>query len=471
MAFEIQQQADIYDTIFMIYKCVGQYDFNIPYDFIEHIRTNPNCYGLYQLLEIFLSVRTGCVPNSPILISPSSHDIIHEFAAVYNIRMSSIFNKKNTEKLTALFDKVNIYLTDMNIHTSRANVLKLLHDKISEKLDIDPIYNILLNNICNKIIIDVEAQRYSREELNIKIDEISKIDPSIPVNYINFAFTKNKLISEDADIPSITGCLDILFPHENVHPILKKYKDLMSLLLESRILSRMRIAKKYEYASYKIIHIPYNDYSDLYNHTLRTMSLCFECDIIQNQTMYIEYIDSLIQNKSTMINTCLLADYMALLYKINKHKEVYNIYIMYKESILYGINRAPILNEIMMYIMYYTVASSIYIHKPSFERDFVNILNRHADNINNPKHILICQKIRGIAQSVIDREDYIYRIGYEIIGNPKIDETCIICYESIDEDNYQVVRCVNCSRELGHIGCVAAWLVSNISCPICRNID
>ena len=225
MESKISYQSDMYENIFMIYKRINRYDFNISYDFIEHIRTNPEYDGLYQLLEIFISERIGCAPNNPILLS-SPYDIIHDFAAVYNIKIVSIFDiKKNTEQLTAIFYKVHVDLAKSTICGSHANILKLLHDKISEQLGIAPIYNILLNDTYNKILIDIESQRYSREELDIKIDETAKLDADLPINYINFAYEKYKLLAEGADIQAITGCIDMLFTQENIHPILKKYTE------------------------------------------------------------------------------------------------------------------------------------------------------------------------------------------------------------------------------------------------------
>ena len=467
MASTEMKHIEMNMLIYSLYKDVTRYNLNIPYDLIEHIRTDSQYAGMYQLLEMMLSARIGCIPNNNIEIS-SPHKIIEKFAEVYNIKISPFTIETNSQKLLIIYERLNIELMDKMLEPSYAIILMLIHDKVSTKLDMPLKYNILNDDNYNKIIINIELRKYSQEDLDNIIQEFEKNDQQFPSNYIKFMTKKNKLIQEGSDIPEVIACIDMLFPQSNIHPLLKKYKDLMTMFTETKLLSRMRLAKKYEYIHYKIINIPYEDYSILYNHVLTTMRVCFESDINGNHSKYIEYIDELMRIKSAMVNTCTLSDHMSLLFKIGRHKDIYQLYIDHRRSILYGINGAQYMHDNILNIIYCVIASASICNKNSVSGDFSDVLAKHFGNIAEPRNLFTYQKIQHLISWDITRNDYITKSGYDLPNISTVGETCLICLEVIDDINCNIVKCNNCRRELGHIGCVVSWLAKNNSCPMCR---
>lgn len=59
--------------------------------------------------------------------------------------------------------------------------------------------------------------------------------------------------------------------------------------------------------------------------------------------------------------------------------------------------------------------------------------------------------------------------GFDIDDRSKVNETCLICLEIIDDANIETVKCRCCKKELGHINCICKWIRVNQTCPNCRS--
>jgi hypothetical protein len=80
----------------------------------------------------------------------------------------------------------------------------------------------------------------------------------------------------------------------------------------------------------------------------------------------------------------------------------------------------------------------------------------------------IHEKINIIINMIKRRDSVITILGFDVVDKSKVDETCLICLEEIDDSNIETVKCICCKKELGHIMCVCKWIKTKQTCPNCR---
>ena len=79
------------------------------------------------------------------------------------------------------------------------------------------------------------------------------------------------------------------------------------------------------------------------------------------------------------------------------------------------------------------------------------------------------EKINSIINKIERRNNAITILGFDIVDRSKLDETCLICLEEIDDTNTETILCICCKKEIGHINCVCDWIKSKQTCPNCRS--
>ncbi len=460
---------DIDENIILLHIRICRYNFDIPYSYIEHIRTYPQYSGLYQLMEMILASRIGCAPDKPIIME-SDNLILQLFARFYNMT-SSIFMSEERAAITHdLLNIVNDELDRQDNEPNRELVLMLLHDKLFGSLFFKPIYNIIHDVACHDIDQEIDIKNNSKEELESKLQDAKAKNQHFPKDYINFMDEKNRLIKNDASIPEIMASTNILFP-QNIHPLLKKYKNIMEMFIEAKRVSQMRIAKKFEYAHYVFISAPAEDYQKLHQHILTSARLCFEADTTDCQDKYIEYLSELITAGSDLINISTISEYFTLLYNAKRYKDIYSAFIINHKSIICEMDRSFIQGDSALSIMYLTLMAALLTNKTRVLMGcFTVIIDKYKNAITNPKCINLYSKILYLMDKVAARETFIKRIGYNIQETSTIGEPCVVCYEEVEATDYQMVVCPSCHHEIGHIGCVERWLAQKASCPRCRYV-
>lgn len=435
---------DIYSMIYALYKDICRYDFNnIPYDLIEELRTVERYTGLYQLFELMLVSRIGYMPDKPIVVE-TPFKIIEMFAAVYNIRISIFEIESSMIKLSEIYEEINDMLMIENQAPIVNEVLKLLHDMISLNLDIPIKYH---------VISGLEQST----------------DGCLNMTYNKFIEKLEKL-TKTGNISEIGECTNILFPSKNIHPVLKKCKDLMTFLLESESLDNMRDAKKYEHSTYKFISITYTNYLNIYTHVINTNKLLFIGAANKNYSAYIQYISELIKLKNNTIDAANLSNYISLLYAADQRIEICDLFITYNHIILYLIRRGRMRPDIVILnIVHKILAAIIYTNRNIKFNNISKAIKYYTVDRSKLNISSAYEKIQTLLKFIADRNHFIEDLGYKITRKSKIGEPCVICLIDINADNLIMVKCNKCNRELGHVGCIAKWLATNESCPMCRS--
>jgi hypothetical protein len=272
------------------------------------------------------------------------------------------------------------------------------------------------------------------------------------------------MTNDKQDIKCIAKCSDILFPNKQM----QMYSDILYFKNICYELERMRLEKKYEYAEYPIDKPPYEDFSDMFDHNIKIVRLTFETDIKKDNSNYINYLKNLLENNSKFIDG-IFSDYIVMLFNNRNHLEVYNIFRKYKKYILYKI-KTPANTMVKLNLIFVIIVSCFNINQNASIKEFNEIIAniRPEDYVDTGLIKRTHEEINSIINMIKRRDSAITFLGFDVIDKSKVDETCLICLEEIDDSNIETVKCICCKKELGHIMCVCKWIKTKQTCPNCR---
>lgn len=462
------QELEVNKLVQSLYRDVGGFQLHmISNEMIESFKTEPKYKGLYELLEIFLKERTRSISNTPIQVE-TPYKIIQKFVEVANIKINLFNAEESTEKLLFIQKQLDSELEEKLEPTYSEN-LEILHNRVCEKLNIPKKYPTKVENEYNLILKRLEQARNDREKFTKECDAIKKEYPTFSPNYFKFiAMRKGVVINPQTISSLITDGMNLLFPAENIHPLFKKYKDLMTLIAETEILAKLRLNKKYEYSEYKLTEIPYEDYSAIYNHAVEITRLSFASAISRESQPYLDYICDLIKSESILVNISVFSDYISVLYRNGLYKEIYKFFCLYKKQIFYGLHRHKTADETIFHLIMCILTVCLKLSKVVCIEDFLELNIKYSKNATTISARRQVHKIRIRINYIRRINKYLQDIGFELPETSSTDDTCAICMQEIDEPNYQVVKCRQCKREIGHIHCMINWAIASNSCPLCR---
>lgn len=425
-----KQELEINKLIQELYTNVGEFQFNlIPYEMIEAFQSNQKYAGLYQLLEFLLRERVGCTPNSvPEVVT--SYNIIKKFVEVCNLKINTFNMKECFEKLTVIHSNLDKELAEEKLESNYRQNLELLHNKVSTKLDIKLKYSENIQNSNIALIKRLEEVKTDKELFDKEFQKIEKENPRFPVNYFRFLAIRNRILNSD-NIQNFIGLNEAiikLFPKEEViHPLLKKYRDLMILMYENQALIKLRLNKKYEYAKYEFIHIPYSDYSELYNHTVSANRLSFLADMIGEIDQFLEYISNMIKSKSILVNMYTLSNYIVLLSRKKSHLKVYKVFQDHKRAILYDLKKNGVINENIFSVISSILTAFININHVIKVKFFSHLRKKFLLTANTKGTLLMCKKLKTLIKYIKARNAYLTLIGHKPIQLATDKESRVVC--------------------------------------------
>ena len=197
--------------------------------------------------------------------------------------------------------------------------------------------------------------------------------------------------------------------------------------------------------------------------------LTFETDIKKDNSNYISYLKNLLENNNKFINS-IFADYIVMVFNNHNYIEIYNIFKKYKKYIMNKI-RITTNTMIKLNLILIIIVSCFDTNQNASIKEFNEIIAniKPEDYVDTGIIKDIHEKINLIIDKIKKRDLIITLLGFDIVDISKVDETCLICLEEIDDSNIETVKCICCKKELGHIKCVFTWIVSNQTCPNCRS--
>jgi hypothetical protein len=275
-----------------------------------------------------------------------------------------------------------------------------------------------------------------------------------------------QMVNDRQDIKCIAKCYDILFPNKQM----QMYSDISCFQQLCINLQRMRLNKKYEYADYPIDILPYDDFTNMFDHSIRVVRLTFEVDIKRDNSNYINYLKNLLENNEKFMSASIFSDYIGMLYNNRNYTQVYDIFRKYKEYIIHKIQIAQ--NVIVKLNFILSIIVSCYnVNKNISMKCFNEIIEniKPEDYIDTGIIKKTYTQINIIIDRIKRRNSIIKKLGFDIVDRSKVGETCLICLDEIDDANTETVKCIFCKRELGHINCVCKWIGTNQTCPHCRS--
>jgi hypothetical protein len=446
------------------------YDFDFTNDFLEMIKTNPEYEGLHEILHLKMCKKFKIKPN------------VYKDIKVNNSypMVQRIIGADATRKTMFEFDP-NYSSHKENIE----NLYKEIDEMIEEKKDIsDPHTNILIlmahiaeRNLLephkyvklDQKYIDFDAlQKYvstKNIELIKKEAEIfEKKYPNVATRWIEFHVTQLQMIKNKEDIKNIVSCINILFPNKQMN----MYNDIMYFKGICQMLTNIQIRDQ-KYVDYPIEKPPYDEYSNMFDHNIKIVRLYYDTMIKKHYLNYISYIEQLLDSQSKFLNYGILSDYVGMLHNNQKFAEVCNIYNKHKGYIMHTIQKSKSILaklNLIQVIIYSCFRTNNNISKREISEILADI---NIENYTDYKEV--CnryQHIKKIIDEIQKRDKTIIDQKYNIVIRSKVDETCIICLENIDDANIETVKCPCCNKELGHICCVYKWIETSKTCPNCR---
>jgi hypothetical protein len=465
----------------------NNYDFTD--EFIEKIKTIPEYDGLYNILDLsickkfnfqrnlhptLLGVKTDecCSPflqkeikaSNPyplvqLLINYyNSHESIFQFEEDYNYAK---------QILAIIYEELDkIFKRNKDDSDPNTNILILVSYVLTYK--IEEIHEYLDHPIVQKCVSFCDMNKVFRTKnidlIKKQTDIFEKKYPNIATQWIEYNVTKLQMANDKQDIKCIAKCSDILFPNKKM----QMYSDILYFTDLCSELQRLRIEKKYEYAEYPVNKPPYEDFTDMYDAGIQIVRLTFETDIKKDNSNYISYLKKLLENSSKFINS-VFSDYIIMVFNTRNYLEVYNIFRKFKKYILHKI-RITAHTLVKLNLIFVIIVSCNNVNRNASIKEFNDIMAniKPKDYVDTGLIKNMHDKINIIINRTKKRDSEITLLGFNIVDKSKVDETCLICIEEIDDSNMETVECICCKKELGHIGCVCIWIKTNQTCPNCR---
>ena len=474
-SFMVKPKMNVQQALWHIIEKIHFYEFDFTDEFIEMIKTNPEYDGLYDILNLSICKKFNMIKNSQkeivtsnpyILVQQlikglNSHQSIFKFEENYNL---------NKQKLVMLYEEIDkIFEENKDNIEPHTNILILLSYKYAvASLELNKYINNPIIQKCMAFDNMIKASLTNNIDLiKEQTDIFEKKYPNVATRWIKTHITKIQMINDKQDIKCLSKCTDILFPNK----YMTMYKELLYFRNLCVNLHRMRLEKKYEYADYISDIPPYDDFTDMFNHYIQTVRLTFESDIKKDNSNYISYLKNMLENDSKFISDITITDYVSQLNNNGNFSEVYNIFKKYKNYIIHILN-TKLNNTLMKLTLIYVIIRSGFntnknISKKEFNEIIANI--KPEDYVDTGIIKFRYEQINSIINKIERRNNAITILGFDIVDRSKLDETCLICLEEIDDTNTETILCICCKKEIGHINCVCDWIKSKQTCPNCRS--
>lgn len=447
-------------------------DYDFTDEFIEMIKTNPEYDGLYDILDLTICKKfkwnrnlqkeiktSNPYPLVQVLINYyNSHESIFQFEEDYN------YDKQILEMIYEEIDKIfEVNKDNSDPHT---NILMFFSYALTRKIQV--VHKYLDHPIVQKCIAYTDMNKiFGTKNIDLirkQTDIFEEKYPNVATQYIKFIITEIQMINDKQDIKCIAKASNILFPNKQM----QMYSDIFYFNDLCDNLQRLRLEKKYEYADYPIDKPPYEDFTDMFNHHIKTVRLTFETDIKKDNSNYLSYLKNLLENNNKFMNL-IFTDYICMVFNNLNYLEVNNIFRKYKKYIMNKI-RMTHNTRIKLNLIFVIITSCFKINKNASIKEFNEIIAniRVEDCVDTGMIKNTHEKINLIIDRIKNRNLIITNLGFNIVDKSKVDETCLICLEEFDDSNIETIKCKCCKRELGHINCVITWIASDHTCPNCR---
>lgn len=448
----------------------NNYDFTD--EFIEMIKMNSEYDGLYDILDLTICRKFNLQRNLQKEIKTSnpyplvqllinhhnSHESIFQFEEDYNYA---------EQTLAIIYNELDkIFEVNKDNSDPHTNILMLFSYALTRR--IEEVHKYPDHPIIQKCIAYTDMNKiFGTKNIDLikkQTDMFEEKYPNVATQWIKYFITEIQMINDKQDIKCIAKCSNILFPNKQM----QMYSDLLYFKKLCENLQRMRLEKKYEYVDYPFDKPAYEDFTDMFNHDIQIVRLTFETDIKKDNSNYSSYLKNLLENNNKFINS-IFADYIVMVCNNRNHLEVYNIFKKYKKYIMHKI-RITTNTMVKLNLIFIIIISCFNINQNASIKEFNEIIAniKPEDYIDTgiikDRH----EKINLIIDRIKKRDLIITFLGFDIVDKSKVDETCLICLEEIDDSNIETVKCICCKKELGHIMCVSTWIASNRTCPNCR---
>ena len=449
-------------------------DFDFTDEFIEMIKTNPEYDGLYDILNLRICRKFNIKKNLQKEIKTSNpYLLVQQIINFYNLsNLIFQFEENNNsikKTLDIIYEEIDkIFKEDKDNMEPHTNIL-IMFSYVLELSSLQS-HRYINNPIIQKCIAFANMNKVINTNNIILIKKHTDIFEEkyygVSTLWIKYITTRIQMINNRQDIKQIARCTDILFPNKQM----TMYVDILYFLELYAELQKKRLENKYEYADYIIDIPPYDDFTDMFNHYIQIVRLTFEIDMKKDNSNYISYLKNLFENKSKFFCESLLSDYILMLNNNKNYAEVYNISKKYKKYIMH---RLQMMSNIMvkLNLIFVTISSGYVMNKNVSKKEinefFANI--KPNDYVDTGLIKTMYEKINSIVNMIESRDRAITIQGYDIVDRSKVDETCLICLEDIDDMNTETVKCICCKKELGHINCVGMWIKNKQTCPNCRS--
>ena len=447
-------------------------DYDFTDEFIEMIKTNPEYDGLYDIMDLTICKKFNLQRNLHKEIKTSNPYPLVQLLINYYNSYESIFQFEEDynyakQILAIIYEELDkIFEENKDNSEPHTNILMLFSYALT--LKIEEVHKYLDHPNIQKYIAYTNMNKiFGTKNIDLikkQTDMFEEKYPNVATIYIKYFITQIQITNDKQDIKCIAKCIDILFPNKQM----QMYSDILYFKELCSGLQRMRLEKKYEYADYQIDKPPYEDFTDMFNHSIQTVRLTFETDIKKDNSNYISYLKKLLENNSKFIDS-IFSDYIVMLFNNRNYIEVYNIFRKYKKCIMNKI-RITTNTMIKLNLIFVIIFSCFNINQNASIKEFNEIIAniRPEDYVDTGIIKDLHKKINSIINMIKRRDSAITILGYDIVDKSKVDETCLICLEEIDDSNIETVKCICCKKELGHITCVCKWTVTKQTCPNCR---
>ena len=461
-------------------------DFDFTDEFLHTIKSNPEYDGLYDIMDLKFCNKFNTQKNEHKEIKTTNpYPLVQQLIDIYNLN-TTLFQYEEkiaftTSTLNMFYEKIDETFKKQKdnsglespespetLEIPETNVQILVIFMLEHVLLLSHKY--ITHPLIEKCIAFVNTLKVIQtRNINIigkQIDSFKEKYPGVAIRWFKCIITTTELKNNDQDIKHIAGCTSMLFPNKQ----LQMYEDAIYFINLCAELQRMRLKKNYKYVDYPIEIPPYDNMTDMFEHLIQTIKLTFESDIKKNDSNYMCYLKKLFDNKSKFFSDNMLADYIVTLHNIKNHTEIYNIFKTHKKYIMHRL-KLPINELTKLNLIGSIIESGYIINKNISKKEFNDILTnvKPDDHVDTGRIKYMFGKIARIITLIEQRDNAITLMGFDIVSRSKLDETCLICLEDIDDSNIETIKCKCCNKELGHINCVSKWIsLLNSTCPNCR---
>ena len=449
-------------------------DYDFTDEFLEMIKTNPEYDGLYDILNLRIcrrfgirkNLRTEIKTSHPYLLVQQIINLYNTSYTIFQIEEYNDFAKKTLDMMYEEIDK--IFKEDKDNIDPHTNILILLSCTLEttlfypHKYPEHPIIQkcIAFSNM-NKVV-----PTYNIVLIKKQIDIFEEKYNGVAQLWIKHVTTMIQCINEKQDIKQIAECSSILFPNKQM----KMYIDIAYFLNLCGELQKKRLAKKYEYADYVIDIPPYADFTDMFNHYIQTVRLTFELEIKKDNSGYVSYLKHLFENNKRFFSQNMFLDYISMLNNNKDYAEVYDISKKYKKNIMHTLQSQY--NMLAKLTLIFVIVNSGYNTNKNVSKKEINEIMENikpGDYVDTGSIKTRYAQVISIIDMIKERDRGITNLGFDIVDRSKVDETCLVCLENIDDTNIETVKCICCKKELGHINCICEWIKNKQTCPNCRS--